>query len=42
MFKFEKLLNLKSKNILLNVAKFIKQSFALTSEIINSNRIMCI
>ena len=37
MFKFEKLLNLKSRNSLFNLAKFIKQSFALRSEIINSN-----
>ena len=37
MFKFVKLLNLKNRNSLLNSAKFIKQSFARRSEIINSN-----
>ena len=37
MFKFVKLLNSKKRNSLLNLAKFIKQSFSRRSEIINNS-----
>ena len=37
MFKFVKLSNLKNRNSLLNLAKFIKQSFSRRSEIINNS-----
>ena len=37
MFKFVKLLNLKNRNSLLNLAKFINQSFSRRSEIINNS-----